>query len=135
MPRMTTAELDAYNARQRKPNKLLVDLGLEVGPIKSTRESVLHRQILHECSRRGFVALHGAMHRKTARTAGEWDFVILLPDGRTIHVEAKTGSGKLSDDQERLHGKAWELGHTVYVVRSLEDLKSVLRDLNVKGNP
>ena len=117
-----------------KPNKLLVDLGLEVGPIKSTRESVLHRQILHECSRRGFVALHGAMHRKTARTAGEPDFVILLPEGRTLLVEAKTGTGKLSDDQERLHSKAWALGHTIHIARSLEDFKSVLRDLNVKGN-
>lgn len=103
----------------------------EVTPIKQEpRESALHKQINLECHRRGYIALHGAMNKRTHRTAGEPDFVVLAPNGRTLLVEAKTGTGNLSDDQERLHGKAWTLGHRVYVVRSFVEFLDVL---NMEG--
>ena len=100
----------------------------EVTPIKQEpRESALHKQINLECHRRGYIALHGAMHKATARTAGEPDFVVLMPCGKVALIECKTPNGKLSDDQERLHGKAWTLGHKVHVVRSFVEFLETIK--------
>ena len=127
MPRMTTAELDAYNARQRKPNKLLVDLGLEVGPIKSTRESVLHRQVAQELYRAGIDFSASRMDKRTGRHLGEQDFTIYLDGGKMLLVELKTPWGKLSEDQVRWAERLAKRGHTVHVVRSLVEFKELLK--------
>ena len=113
---MTPAEL--LMLIERHPKLVGEALNTAIGKPKPQRESQLHKQISLECHRRGFIALHGAMHKATSRTAGEPDFVVLLPNGKVALVEVKTPNGKLSDDQERLHGKAGALGHKVHVVRS-----------------
>jgi len=122
---MTPAEL--LMLIERHPNLVGEALNTAIGKPKPQRESALHKQINLECHRRGYIALHGAMHKATARTAGEPDFIVLLPNGKVALVEVKTTNGKLSDDQERLHGKAWELGHKVHVVRSFLEFLDVLK--------
>ena len=119
-------------------------------------ERDLHEEIFDECRRRGWIALHGSMAERTHRTRGEPDFVILAspkdwrcpicnrltpcrndyPEGccgegyepvpRVIFVECKTRSGKLSPAQAALKFHAEKLGHTIYVVRSLEEFQNLL---------
>jgi hypothetical protein len=116
MPRMTQAELAAYYARQSG-----FDERGHCGSQAVAVESDLHNEILDECKRRGWIALHGSMAQATARTIGEPDFVILADCGRVLLVEAKAKRGKLSPEQRALHAWARKLGHTVYIVRSMSD--------------
>lgn len=90
------------------------------------READLHNAIMTECDRRGWIALHGSMAHVSRRTIGEPDFVILADAGRTIYIEAKTAKGKLSSGQCALHAWASKLGHTVHVVRSLEEFLKLI---------
>jgi len=92
----------------------------------SVREAELHEEIFAECRRRGWIALHGSMAERTCRTLGEPDFVILADGGRVLFVECKTRTGKLSPAQAALKFHAEKLGHTVHVVRSLEEFLAVV---------
>ena len=84
-------------------------------------EASLHEEIFAECRQRGWIALHGSMAERTYRTLGEPDFVILADGGRVLFVECKSRMGKLSPAQFALKHHAEKLGHTVHVVRSLEE--------------
>ena len=90
------------------------------------REASLHEEIFDECRRRGWIALHGSMAERTCRTLGEPDFVILADGGRVLFVECKSRSGKLSPAQNALKFHAEKLGHTVHVVRSMEEFLKLL---------
>lgn len=117
---ITTADFQKMLARNPKVSTL--------PPAKGTaarKESDLHDAIKSECSRRGWIALHGSMAHRAMRTIGEPDFVILADHGRLILVEAKAAGGKLSSEQAALHAWASKLGHTVHVVRSLEEFLAV----------
>ena len=90
------------------------------------REASLHEEIFDECRRRGWIALHGSMAERTCRTLGEPDFTILADGGRVLFVECKTRTGKLSPAQAALKFHAEKLGHTIHVVRSLEEFQKLL---------
>ena len=101
------------------------------GSKAAQREAVLHDQIREECKRRGWIPNSSRMDKRTGRLKGEPDFGIVASDGRTIYVEAKTATGKLSYEQNCMIAHYAKLDHTVYVVRSLADFLSVLRDMNL----
>ena len=90
-----------------------------------SREADLHEEIFDECRQRGWIALHGSMAERTCRTLGEPDFTILAGDGRVLFVECKSRSGKLSPAQAALKYHAEKLGHTIHIVRSLEDFQNI----------
>lgn len=119
MPRMTLAEYVAYEARAHCRTVSAPVAGVAV-------ESDLHDEIYDECRRRGWIALHGRMDLRTGRTAGEPDFVILADGGRTLLVECKARSGKLSLAQAGLHAQARKLGHEVFVVRTLPEFLAIV---------
>ena len=96
------------------------------GRTGTVREAELHEEIFDECRRRGWIALHGSMAERTCRTLGEPDFVILAGAGRVLFVECKTRTGKLSPAQAALKHHAEKLGHTIHVVRSLDDFLNLL---------
>ena len=56
----------------------------------------------------------------------EPDFTILAGGGRVLFVECKTRTGKLSPAQAALKFHAEKLGHTVHVVRSLDEFLKLL---------
>lgn len=87
------------------------------------REFALHGEIMCWCASQWpkWIALHGDPSSRTGRTLGEPDFVILAPGCTTILVECKTRTGKLSPDQQALHHLAELNGHTVHIVRSMDD--------------
>ena len=119
MPRMTSAELAAYEARHRLPSPRVLE-GVE-------REAQLHEQIFTECRRRGWQVLHGSMSERTHRTLGEPDFTILADEGRVIFVEAKSRTGKLSPAQRDFKHHAEGNKHTIHVVRSLLEFLDTIR--------
>ena len=90
------------------------------------REKDLHAQILGECKRRGWLVFHGSMAHSTFRTPGEPDFVILA-QGRTFLIEAKTAKGKLSTAQLAVQAWAGGLGHKVHVVRSFAEFLEAVK--------
>lgn len=89
-------------------------------------ESQLQMDIEQECRRRGWIPLRSRMDRKTARKKGEWDFTIVANGGRTIFVECKSKTGKLSPDQQAMIAHARILGHAVHVVCSMEEFLGIL---------
>jgi len=121
MPRMTADQVAAHQAKfAPKTDKPKPD-----GPTVPEKE--IHRLILLECHRRGFIALHGSMAHRTFRNVGEPDICVLMSGGRVLWVEAKTRSGRISEEQEAFARRAALLGHTVHVVRSFEEFLQLLK--------
>ena len=65
-------------------------------------------------------------------TPGAPDLVIALPEGRVFWLEVKAPKGRLSDNQVLIHEKMNELGHAIYVVRSIEEVRCIMDNLNIK---
>lgn len=84
------------------------------------READLHNDILDECRKRGWIALHGSMAHLTHRNEGEPDFIVLAESPDVYLIEAKSKTGKLSPAQQAFAAHANKLGWTVQVVRSME---------------
>ncbi len=119
MSQFSSAWLATYEARNG-PNNLFPAQGVE-------READLHAEIFDECRRRGWIALHGSMADRTCRTLGEPDFTILAEAGRVLFVECKTRTGKLSPAQNAMKFHADKLGHTIHVVRSMQEFLEILK--------
>lgn len=130
--RMTQLEYEAHEARVaagrqrlRDPLNPSHDVGREIKRgIASERD--LHSQILAECKRRGWIALHGSMAHVTHRLSGEPDFLILADNSTVLFVEVKSQSGKLTTEQLGFNQWAAKLGHAVYVVRSFEEFMKLV---------
>jgi hypothetical protein len=119
---MTSAELLAYQSRRSKPHS--------EGDQELRRESVdeeedLHKDILSECARRGWIAFHGSMAHSTFRTPGEPDFVLLLDGGRVLLVECKSKTGKPSTAQLGIIAWAAKLGFEIHIVRSFPQFLTI----------
>ena len=123
--RLTQSEYEAYLARTCRPGSST----LEFPRIGSTskEEAELHSQILAHCRSRGWIALHGSMAAATRRTVGEPDFTILADNGRVFWIECKSRTGKVRPEQLALHTWMSKLGHSCYVVRSLEEFFKVVK--------
>ncbi len=93
-------------------------------------ESDLHNQILAECRRRGWIALHGSMAHKARRTLGEWDFTVIREvcglGPSMLLIECKARNEKPSIAQRNLHAHARKLGHTVHICRNFEQFLALL---------
>jgi hypothetical protein len=111
-PRMTQAEVDAYNARRKAH-----DAGTSIGEAVE-REMDLHDEILRECARRSWIAIHPRMDMASTVRIGTPDFLVLANDGRMLMVECKNRLGKLSPDQQAFKAWAERLGHTIHICRS-----------------
>ena len=114
MPRMTSADLAAYEARRAPKMVASVSKGVE-------KEAELHAQIKSECNRRGWIPLTGSMAHRAYRTVGEPDFTIIADLGRVFFIEAKTKTGKLSVEQQSLKIMAAKLGHKIHTVRNITE--------------
>jgi hypothetical protein len=92
------------------------------------KEADLHDQIYDFCRGKGWIALHSAMSERTTRNKGEWDYTILGNAGRVWFIECKSRDGKLTAEQHGMIVHAITLGHTIHVVRSMEDFRNVVTD-------
>jgi hypothetical protein len=58
---------------------------------------------------------------------GTPDLLVMLPGGRTLWLELKTETGRVTDTQRAWHEAAHALGHDVIVCRSVHYALQVLR--------
>lgn len=86
-------------------------------------EGKLHREIIDYCNSQWppLPFIHARMDQRSTIGAGCPDFAIMLPGGKVLLVECKRRTGKVSMDQAAWHLLAQGVGHTVHVVRSMED--------------
>lgn len=71
---------------------------------------------------------NSARFHATGMLNGAPDLVCLLPYGKTLFLEVKTSTGKQSTPQKVFEFSAKNLEHQYYIIRDLQDLKSVLQD-------
>src|SRR5262249_39185170 len=91
-----------------------------------TRELDLHNAIMDYCDSKGWIYFHGAMCRRTSRTLGEPDFIIAMDAGKTIYVECKTATGKVTLEQKHIGIRLTSKSHDYYIVRSLDEFLKVV---------
>lgn len=60
-----------------------------------------------------------------------WPDIEVLTGKRTLFFEVKCEGGKLSPTQARIHSQIRDLGYSVAVVRSVDDVREVLADWGV----
>ncbi len=72
-----------------------------------------------------------AKHRWTGTLAGIPDVVAALPGGAVLWIECKAAKGVLSSEQKACHAALAAAGHTVAVVRSVEDVRAALRSIGI----
>lgn len=65
-------------------------------------------------------------------TAGVPDLVVIMPEGKTLWIEVKSEKGRVSDAQFAFHSKLHGLGHTIAIVRSLDEVKLAFKAMNIK---
>jgi VRR-NUC domain len=124
MPNITPEQYREFQARQMRgvPHSPSPE---QLRNILVDDESDLHSQIIDYCKEKGWQYLHGSMAARTHRTLGEPDFIILARGSQLRMVECKSKTGKLSLDQQGFIAHAAMNGHVVYVVRSMEEFKSL----------
>lgn len=66
-----------------------------------------------------------AKQKKEGMLNGVADLEVILPN-KVLFIELKTAIGKQSPDQIVMQQKLTELGHSYYLVRSLEEFKQVI---------
>lgn len=123
MSNITYADFLAMQARcAPKRNEEIANDAVGAG-----EEDQLHMDIMAECRRRGWIALHGSMAHRARRTVGEPDLHVLGDAGRSWLVECKTKHSKLSPAQFAMQHHAAKLGHTIHIVRSMREFLEVVK--------
>jgi hypothetical protein len=120
MPNMTQAELNAFLAKTSTHSRETVGAPVE-------DEGLLHNQIITECKRRQWIAIHSRMDRAQTSNVGTPDFVIIADKGRTFFIECKSKTGKLSSEQLGMQAWASRLGHRIHVIRSMEEFYEITK--------
>jgi len=68
--------------------------------------------------------------KKMGMVAGVPDLCILY-DGKTLFIELKTKTGRLSKIQEIVHKKIKSISHNIEIARSLDDVIEILKKYRV----
>lgn len=72
-----------------------------------------------------------ALARSTGLTAGVSDTILILPNSKIIFVEFKTAKGKQSEKQKEFEERVKSHGYEYYIVRSVEEFKKIILDLQL----
>ena len=115
MPRWSQSDLDAFRARQTVRAASTLPMGSNV------LEKSIHEDILKFCRSNGYPVVHSRMDRPSTAEIGTPDFVVALPGGRTIWIEAKRPKGKTSSQQAAWIAALKHHGHQASVVRSFPE--------------
>jgi hypothetical protein len=88
-------------------------------------EKDLQKQICNLLSLRGIVYINPPMHKRSILPPGWPDFTFALA-GVPVAIEAKIGKEQPSDEQREMHALLTRDGWKVRVVRSLEEVRTIL---------
>ena len=64
---------------------------------------------------------------------GEADLTLFAKGGKTVFIEVKTPTGRQSKQQRAFQKRAEELGFEYMIVRSLEDIKKLIKKVESDG--
>lgn len=112
-PFSSTEEMLAYLERAKHGWKSVSDIQPEPD---EGRESGLQSKCEKWLKKRGYPFFHDKSRGKNK--AGWFDLTCLLPEGRVVFIELKSGKGRKSPEQAQLHRMAKYLKHEVWEVRS-----------------
>jgi len=125
MPRMSPSEYQTFLARTSPAAVCSGTVALTA----AEHEADLHESIRQFCAAKGWLCFHGSMAHRTHRTAGEPDFQILIDSGKFLLVECKAAKTKVSTEQLGIIAWAKKLGHTIHIVRSIEEFKQIVDNI------
>lgn len=91
-------------------------------------EKDLQNYIVSYCVRNDWLYFRQRMDRKATSTLGQPDFIIFPGDNKTLLIECKTASGRLSEAQEALFQKFEKRGYKVHLVRSYVAFFALLKE-------
>lgn len=97
------------------------------------READLHEEILEFCRARQWPVVHSRMDRPATCGVGTPDFVVALPGGATLWVEAKRAGGKPTVAQLAWLAALGRVGHVAGVVRSMPEFVALVRLAEQRG--
>lgn len=109
--RMDKCERDALGRNGLLPEERQAKIDVKL-------EKELQNYIVSYCVRNDWLYLRQRMDRKATSTIGQPDFIIFPGANKTLLVECKTASGRLSDAQAALFQKFEQRGYKVHLVRS-----------------
>jgi hypothetical protein len=127
MPRMTSAELAAHEARMQAMSSARRGMVARTVDAHDGPESELHDYVLSRCRTLGWYVVHSRMDRRTTCIVGQTDCIIAVPGGRTLWLELKTRTGKLRPEQAAAQAWLLKLGHRHAVCRSPAEIEAALR--------
>jgi hypothetical protein len=91
-------------------------------------EHELQRLCEQELSRRGMVFLHLRTKQQAAACPGLPDLVIFPGNGFVLFVELKSFTGKLEEDQVKMHTKLAACGYYVAIARTFDRFVELLEN-------
>lgn len=97
------------------------------------REAELHDEILEFCRSRQWPVVHSRMDRPATCGVGTPDFVVALPGGVTVWVEAKRAGGKATTAQLAWLAALGRVGHVAGIVRSLPEFVAIAQLAERRG--
>lgn len=109
-------------------------------PVETTApllEKELHQDIIDHCDKQWprWKYVHSRTDKPTRNTLGVPDFVIALPLGRTLYVEAKRPGQKPSLAQSAWHAEMLKLKHYVHVVHDMQEFLSAVEQVKQDWPP
>lgn len=96
-------------------------------PVPDGQEIKLHRDIMEHCQAQWptWIYIYHDPTKRTHATEGAPDFVIYSEFG-VLSVECKTKNGKRSQAQLIFAAVAGKCGHTIEIVRSMDDFRALV---------
>lgn len=92
-------------------------------------ERDLERHLSNTSKRLGLTALKLRLMGET----GWPDRIVVLPDARVLWIELKLPHGKISPKQAYIHKLLRQLGHTVLVLRTKEEITDALAAASISA--
>lgn len=114
--------LDGVKQDERQIQRSIVSWARRVAPDARTQHVPMNQS-----SR-----VAGAIMKGDGAQAGFPDLIVIAPGGKTLFLEVKTKSGKLSEAQKDFANDLQMMGHNYAVVRSIEDARAAFDRAGIK---
>ena len=108
----------------KKPEEIIQEQIVDYLNIKK----VMHMAIPNELGGGGKSGmLRTLRHKRMGMRKGSPDLILFMPNARLVCIEVKTKGSYQSESQKVFESEVKQLGFEYYVIRSIEELKEVLK--------